>query len=24
VVNFAKDNGLQLVDACFLPMPGDR
>lgn len=24
VVNFAKDNGLQIVDACFLPMPGDR
>lgn len=24
VVNFAKDNGLQIVDACFLPLPGDR
>lgn len=24
VVNFARDNGLQVVDACFLPMPGDR
>jgi len=23
VVNFAKDNGLQIVDACFLPLPGD-
>ena len=24
VVNFAKDNDLQVVDACFLPMPGER
>jgi hypothetical protein len=24
VVNFAKDNGLQIVDACFLPLPGDH
>ncbi len=23
VVNFAKDNDLQVVDACFLPLPGD-
>jgi hypothetical protein len=23
VVNFAKDNDLQVVDACFLPMPGE-
>ncbi|CAN7509031.1 DUF3579 domain-containing protein [Pseudoduganella sp. LjRoot289] len=23
VVNFAKDNGLQIVDACFLPLPGE-
>ena len=24
VVNFAKDNDLQVVDACFLPLPGDN
>ncbi|HEY0489228.1 MAG TPA: DUF3579 domain-containing protein [Telluria sp.] len=24
VVNFAKDNDLQVVDACFLPLPGDK
>ena len=24
VVDFAKDNDLQVVDACFLPMPGER
>ena len=23
VKNFAKDNDLQVVDACFLPLPGD-
>lgn len=23
VVNFAKDNDLQVVDACFVPLPGD-
>jgi hypothetical protein len=23
VVSFAKDNDLQVVDACFLPLPGD-
>jgi hypothetical protein len=23
VRNFAKDNDLQVVDACFLPLPGD-
>jgi hypothetical protein len=23
VVNFAKDNDLQVIDACFLPQPGD-
>jgi hypothetical protein len=23
VANFAKDNDLQIVDACFLPLPGD-
>jgi hypothetical protein len=23
VVDFAKDNDLQVVDACFLPLPGD-
>jgi hypothetical protein len=23
VLNFAKDNDLQVVDACFLPMPGE-
>ena len=23
VVNFAKDNDLQVVDACFLPLPGE-
>jgi hypothetical protein len=24
VANFAKDNDLQVVDACFLPLPGDK
>ena len=24
VVNFAKDNDLQIVDACFLPLPGEE
>lgn len=24
VVNFAKDNDLQVVDACFLPLPGEQ
>ena len=24
VVDFAKDNDLQVVDACFLPLPGER
>ena len=24
VVNFAKDNDLQVIDACFLPLPGDN
>jgi hypothetical protein len=24
VRNFAKDNDLQVVDACFLPLPGDQ
>jgi hypothetical protein len=24
VVNFAKDNDLQIVDACFLPLPGEQ
>jgi hypothetical protein len=24
VVGFAKDNDLQVVDACFLPYPGDK
>jgi hypothetical protein len=24
VLNFAKDNGLQVVDACFLPLPGEK
>lgn len=23
VLNFAKDNDLQIVDACFLPLPGE-
>jgi hypothetical protein len=23
VVDFAKDNDLQVVDACFVPLPGD-
>jgi hypothetical protein len=23
IVDFAKDNGLQVVDACFLPIPGE-
>jgi len=24
VINFAKDNDLQLVDACFVELPGDK
>jgi hypothetical protein len=24
VVDFAKDNDLQVVDACFVPLPGER
>ncbi|PWF46010.1 DUF3579 domain-containing protein [Massilia glaciei] len=24
VVNFAKDNDLQIVDACLVPLPGER
>lgn len=24
IVDFAKDNGLQVVDACFLPIPGEN
>lgn len=24
VINFAKDNDLQVVDACFVPLPGEK